>query len=236
MSGTKKRPADSNVMTEVGGDKKHKSTHTPRFGVRNLTYDIPETLFRVLKLVCADDTDAKQIREAMNRFPQQLQQLIDEYVGVIHPMHTLPWIYHHCMYCGNKQNLCTVMMQYRFWWFACTEHECLAMRDHRLYLRESKMVAQERVAACPTLDALPDKFLVKRSSGELQPGWKLFDGDGKPAVFSMKSKEWILPCQYDIDSTYKGVTVESLAEFNIDQKDRQLWIDNTIAYLNNCIQ
>jgi len=105
-----------------------------------------------------------------------------------------------CFYC-NSNYARYEMLTWMFGLKACPDHIHAAIRDLNAYLHEQKMVRIQDAVRHPdvgkfliSLMQLPAGFPVLRTSGEIQPGWKLNEGElHKDEFVRFYDGEWKLP-------------------------------------------
>ena len=117
-----------------------------------------------------------------------------------------------CFYCGSTD----VKYMYIEWMFGlkhCKNHKDAATRDCKAYMHKNKIVTFEYADEHPILGLflkmLEKEFPVLRTSGELQPGWKV--NRGFPTCHTqicVENGEWFLPVKLT-DEVTKGVTIAS---------------------------
>ena len=130
-----------------------------------------------------------------------------------------------CFYCDSKYARYEVLT----WMFglkACPDHIQAAIRDLNAYLHEQKMVRIQDALRHPdigkfliSLMQLPSGFPVVRTSGEIQPGWTLNEGElHKDEFLRFHDGEWKLPVIWlspDGDSTKSIVKYTPIINFKL---------------------
>ena len=132
-----------------------------------------------------------------------------------------------CFYCDSKYARYEVLT----WMFglkACPDHIQAAIRDLNAYLHEEKMVRIQDALRHPdigkfliSLMELPAGFPVVRTNGEIQPGWKLNEGElHKDEFLRFNDGEWKLPVIWlspDNDSTKSIVKYTPIINFKLPE-------------------
>jgi len=126
-----------------------------------------------------------------------------------------------CFYCKVEND--TVRSAQIYWLFGlkcCSEHKVAAKRDCRAWMHKNGFVklkdAFDNTALCSLLNILDSQdFKVKRTSGEIQDGWRLNKGDQLDTVFIQRIDDnWMIPCRYleDNDCIQKHVNICDFTE------------------------
>ena len=106
-----------------------------------------------------------------------------------------------CFYCKVDND--TVRPIHIYWLFGlkcCAEHKTAGKRDCRAWMHKNGYVklkdAFDNTALCSLLNILDSReFKVKRTSGEIQDGWRLNKGDEVDTVFIQRNEDhWMIPC------------------------------------------
>lgn len=102
--------------------------------------------------------------------------------------HSLILTYAKCDYC-EKPNQRDALICENFGIKTCEEHYELGKRDCDSYLYLNNMIHLQDVKQL--VDALPETFSIKRTSGEMQDGWSI---DLNNPYIRKIDGEWYLPC------------------------------------------
>lgn len=102
--------------------------------------------------------------------------------------HSIVLTYTRCDYC-EKADERSVLIYENFGIKTCVPHYDLGKRDCDSYLYLNKMIHLQDVKQL--VDALPETFPVKRTSGEMQDGWSV---DSDNPYIRQVDGEWHLSC------------------------------------------
>jgi hypothetical protein len=116
-----------------------------------------------------------------------------------------------CFYCGQEQaKIGKGILYHLFGIKHCDNHVINAIRDCNAYQHREDLLVMDKIENpeilkfIDLLDGFPDGFSVERSSGEIQPGWKINKGYfWEPAFIKKIDGYWTIPCTND--GTYKNV-------------------------------
>ena len=106
-----------------------------------------------------------------------------------------------CFYCKVDND--TVRPIHIYWLFGlkcCADHMAAGKRDCRAWMHKNGYVklkdAFDNTTLCSLLNILDSReFKVKRTSGEIQDGWRLNKGDEVDTIFIQRNEDhWMIPC------------------------------------------
>ena len=106
-----------------------------------------------------------------------------------------------CFYCKVDNNTVrSIHIYYLFGLKCCADHMAHGKRDCRAWMHKNGYVKLKDAFNNATLSSLLNildsrDFKVKRSSGEIQDGWRLNKGDELDTVFIQRNEDhWMIPC------------------------------------------
>lgn len=135
-----------------------------------------------------------------------------------------------CFYCGSTQDYTDTCIEWLWGIRACADHKEWAERDCRAECHRIGAVPLPWVRTiprlAPLLEQLKDRSLnVRRTSGELQSGWKLAPTSYLEGECIQKIQgEWTLPLRNYDEELVKRVSFEDIVDENPDL-DRAVFDD-----------
>lgn len=150
--------------------------------------------------------------------------------------HNLVMSYMRCDYCGKVETrVATIFHNYGC--KSCDLHYELAKRDCRAYLHEHSMVMITDPSRNNIVDELvlrlKSTFVVKRTSGELQDGWKIRMRDGCDNTYIFKlNTHWAVPCLYGSENSSSSIT-KNVKIIDMEHIFSKLFISDILAVLDS---
>ena len=125
-----------------------------------------------------------------------------------------------CFYCGASENYNDFSIEYLWGIRACPEHKAWAERDCRAECHRTDTVPLPWVRTiprlAPLLEQLKDRNLnVRRSSGELQSGWRLAPTSYLDTYHIQKCQDvWTVPLLNAQEELTKRVSIQDILKEN----------------------